>query len=177
MRRVLISLILLPLSACASEKAGSEPVQWKAEYTEAECKALMSENAITERCGGGDIELAKEALRNDPASCVPYSPAKLLSGVWVRGFEHSEFFEGARTYQEVAQRAHGQDDRVTWLSTSGRAEAAVGELPRPEQSEAFHVDVIGRRSLCEYGYGHEGLGSHEVIAEELIGATALQMSE
>lgn len=176
MYRALICLPLILPSACMSEKTQREPVQWKTEYTDAECKALMTEEAIVQRCGGGDLERANKTLNTDPASCIPYSPAGLISGVWVRSFEYSEFFEGAQSYQEVARRAHDQHDPLTWFSPIGRADAAVGRLPPPPEGEAFHVDVIGRRSLCEYGYGHQGLGSHEVIAEELMGATALPMS-
>ena len=68
MYRVLTCLFLFLPSACTSEKKTSETVQWKAEYTEAECKALMTEEAITNRCGDGDFDRAGERLNADPAS-------------------------------------------------------------------------------------------------------------
>lgn len=136
----------------------------------------MSTDAILERCGGGDVTRVMVALSEEPASCFPYSAPTLLTGVWVRGFEYSEFFEGARSFGEVADRINDQDDPFTWFSPSWRADADLGELPPPDDGEAFRVEVIGRRSLCEYGYGHLGVGTHEVIADHILSAVPLTVT-
>ena len=99
-----------------------------------------------------------------------------MVGVWVRGFEYSEFFEGAKTYEEVSERVHNPDDPFTWFSAMGRADMYIGDLPVPDDGEAFRVEIIGRKSLCEYGYGHMGVGSHEVIATDFISASPLQVT-
>lgn len=164
------------VGSCAEQEI-VESQGWKASYTAEECAVLTSLEGIARQCGGGDLDRALEVIANgDATRCLPYSDRTMMDGVWVRGFEYSEFFEGAETFDEVAERVHSYDDPYTWFSPIGSARSYVGNLPIPDEGAAFRVEIIGQKSLCDGQYGHGGASSSEVIVSHIIGATHLPIT-
>ncbi len=175
MLRSVSVLSLLLLTSCGDE--GEAPqTAWKSSYSAEECAALTSVEAITQQCGDGDFDSAAQVIGADVTQCLPYSTPAMMGGVWVRGFEYSEFFEGAKTFEEVKERVHNPDDAFTWLSASNRAQRYIGDLPIPKEGAAFRIVIIGQHSLCDFGYGHMGVASGEVIATDFISATPLPIT-
>lgn len=175
MYRALVCVLTCLATACASEGKEEESTRWKAKYTEAECRVLMAPEAIIHRCGGGNLDRAGDALNADPASCIPFAPSHVMSGVWVSGFEFSAFYEGANTYTDVVADEGAIIDGDTWFSPVGGAEDALGSLPSIDDGMAFRVEFIGRKSLCDGEYGHMGNASREVIANHFLSIQPLKV--
>lgn len=166
--RLLALTALLAFSACDS--ALRQPsLDWKESYTAAECKALVSVQAIEARCGDRQWQ--------DSAECLPFSSPRRMSGVWVEGFEYSAFFEGARSWNDVSEHAFDFDQGLTWLSAKGGVNLPGGRTDSFGDYEVFHIEFTGRRSLCAFGYGHLGGSKHEVIAERIIATKPLAIVE
>lgn len=184
-RRILL-LCALILSACTG--GHEQHNSWKSSYSAEECLALTAIDSIQERCGNGDWERAIASIENDITSCLPYSSPMRLEGVWTVGFEHSAFHEGADSYADVqvdldrltSTREDGDPStHWTWLSTT---EAAADDVPPIKESEvvdgrwtfdAFAVDLVGRKSLCEAFDGHLGVSEHEVIVSDFLSIVRL----
>lgn len=88
--------------------------------------------------------------------CLPFSRPLTTEGIWVVGFEKNDFFEGP-------QRPH---DKLLWTGSTG-AELIVDEEQRPKtpdhQTQAFEVEVSGRRALCSMGV----LNPYPIAVEKL----------
>jgi hypothetical protein len=83
----------------------------------------------------------------------------------VTGFELSAFYEGLETTEVVASEGDILD-QFTWLSVSDHV---MEELPpASEETRAFHVELMGRKSLCAAGYGHLGAAPHEIIVSKFL---------
>lgn len=147
---------------------------WKTSYSPTECRKLASFEAQIERCGQGSVAKAAEAYTRDPSLCVPFSEPTLLTGIWVSGFEDSDFYEGASSYSEVAEATDSVGEQ-TWFSTAGKADEALLALPSITYGTAFKVEIIGQKSLCEGEYGHAGLSSREVVARHFLSIRPIQI--
>jgi len=139
----------------------------------------VDEDAVIERCGAGDVTHALQSMSDDITSCFPFSKSTKLEGVWVRGFELSEFYENTHNYDEVKAEAVNSRHPATWFSITGVASKQFARQAKPDtgETEAFYVELMGKRSLCEGAYGHMGYASHEVIATEFSQITAVQAPE
>jgi hypothetical protein len=126
----------------AQEPSG--PVQWKAAYSAAECKALTERNAFLQRCFGGHFadENYVGALK-----CMPYSRPERIKGIWVVGFESSAFHPGATSLQQISDGS----DRI-WFDTDYKTPEIVA-AGQGAGTRAYLVELVGRRSLCEDIYG------------------------
>ncbi|HEX6603927.1 MAG TPA: hypothetical protein VF027_03485 [Sphingomicrobium sp.] len=151
-------IVFLILAACGQR---STPVQWKTAYSAAECKALTERDAFLQRCYGGK-DFADENYVGD-LKCMPYSPPQHFTGVWVLDLEYSAFFPNATSYKEPQDRA----DWI-WLRAEPPPSSDVIAAGQGAGTRAYAVDLIGRRSLCEFNYGHMGAAPQEVIAERII---------
>jgi hypothetical protein len=156
------------LSSCGATIGQTD---WKSSYSPEDCADLTSLEAIEERCGEGDFDRAMELMATDITQCLPYSSPIEMQGVWVTGFEHSAFYEGAQTYADVVVREGDIVDKFIWLSVS---DLALEQLPPASQrDQAFRVEMLGRKSLCQAHYGHLGVAPHEVIATDFHVLTLL----
>lgn len=160
-----IPLYLLCLAACGRQV--DTPVQkqegslgWKATYSAAECKALTERDAYFQRCYGGSF--AEENYVGD-LKCMPYSSPERLTGVWIVRLEYSGFFPSASTYKDTQSRA----DKI-WLEAEPSPSPEVVAAGQGAGTRAYSVDLIGRRSLCTFHYGHLGMSSQEIIAERIV---------
>jgi hypothetical protein len=105
---------------------------------------------------------AKNRSRGEAATlvaCLPFSQRLMTTGTWVVGFEKNDFFEWD-------PRVPPTD--VMWTDSTG-ASLVVNEkvreklAPAGPQTNAFHVDVVGRRALCPVGI----LNSYPIAVEKL----------
>lgn len=134
--------------------------QWKSAYTSAECKALTARDAFLKRCFGGDL---KEGNYVGDLKCMPYSRPERMAGVWLVGFEASAFFPEASTYADVK----GTPAKI-WLQAEPPLPKEVISARQGAGTRAYAIDLVGRRSLCDFHYGHFGMSSQEIIAERLV---------
>lgn len=72
--------------------------------------------------------------------CLPFSTPVRTRGVWVTGFEKNDFFE----YKRPASIEETSD---TELVLDEKNDITDGD---PGSTEALEVDLIGRRTLCEF---------------------------
>jgi hypothetical protein len=83
-------------------------------------------------------------------ACLPFSKPLMTSGIWVVGFEKSDFLEG--------WGARVPPGDVMWKQSTGADLIVDDEMLKKiapnlgPQSYAFQVDVVGRRALCPAGY-------------------------
>jgi hypothetical protein len=103
---------------------------------------------------------------------MPYSSPQRLTGVWVVGLEYSGFFTNASSYEETRGHADG-----IWLRAEPSPSPEVTAAGQGAGTRAFAVDLIGRRSLCDFSYGHMGMSPQEVIAERIIAMRPLPVAE
>lgn len=171
MARALLVVCML-LASCEGTDAKSE-MQWKSSYTPAECKALVSDEAVIARCGHGDISRAAVLLSEDATKCLPFSAPEKIDGIWFTAFELSNFYEGAKTLSDLPSGDLTQNS--TWFSSTPSATRKLPELHF--ESEAFRLEIMGRRSLCRGAYGHLGYASKEVIATDVLNVTPLRRKE
>lgn len=167
MRALFLSLCLVVGCAPAPrvEAEDRRTVKWKESYSASECKALTEPTTYVDRCYGGDLE---KGTFVGATACMPYSPPERMQGVWVVDLEHSAFFLGAATYAEV----EGNSSTV-WLQTELLPDASSSA--QGAGMTAFAIDLIGRRSLCDFRYGHFGLSSQEVIPQRILRIRQLAM--
>jgi len=87
-------------------------------------------------------------------ACRPFSDRISTEGVWVVGFEKSDFFDGKRR----------PPDDVLWSQSTG-AELIVDErlFKPPVHPRAFEVAIVGRRALCPMGV----LNAYPIAVEKL----------
>jgi hypothetical protein len=94
--------------------------------------------------------------------CLPFSRPERMKGVWIRAFEGSNFYPGVDRYSPSMDR-----DLSTWLAVDDRtADAVAGKFDGTPK--AYVVEIVGRRSLCAWSYGHMGVYANEVLADRLI---------
>lgn len=163
-------LLFFGLLAACSERSDapaerSSDGQWKGAYTPAECKALTAPDAFLPRCFGGDL---KDQNYVGDLKCMPYSPSQRMTGVWLVGLEYSAFFPGASTYADVK----GRPDKI-WLQAKPPLPREVVAAGQGAGTRAYAIDLVGRRSLCEFHYGHFGMFPQEVIAERIVAVRAI----
>ena len=156
---------LFSLAACgqrpdAAPHDRDRTVKWKAAYSTAECKALTDIDAIIQRCFGGHF--TDENYVGD-LKCFPYSSPQRFTGVWVVGLESSRFFPNASSYKDT----EGRTEKI-WLRVEPSPSPAVTAAGQGAGTRAYAVDLIGRRSLCDFNYGHMGMSPKEIIAERII---------
>lgn len=148
---------------------------WKASYTPAECKALTEKDAYFQRCFGAeppvDIEEVPDEDFVGKFKCMPYSPPQHLTGVWVVGLESSKFFPNGSSYDETL----GCSEKI-WLDTDEPVPPEITEAGQGAGTRAYGIDFIGRRSLCEFGYGHFGQSPNEVVAQRIVKLRPLPVS-
>lgn len=166
---------VLVAAACGQQPdaplaAQSASDNWKATYTPAECKALTETDAYVRRCHPGVDPTAEhfaEELSEEnfvgKFNCMPYSPPQRLVGVWIVGLESSKFYPDVSTYEETLSLP----DEI-WLETSEPVPSEVTEAGQGAGTRAYSIAFTGRRSLCEWGYGHWGMTPHEVVAQRIL---------
>ena len=162
MRAAAIALVLLTgcdrqatTTSATATRQGAEP-NWRARYSRQECAALTERNAVLRRCFGGVFAQENYVGR---FRCLPYSPRRQFTGVWVLGFEHSSFFPGATRHDR------GQSDITLTFEPMPPPEAMPTLGP---DLRAYAVRLVGRRSLCDDHYGHLGSWRQEIVAERII---------
>ena len=168
-------LIALTLGSCGEDRQSehlSEP-DWKSAYSPAECRALY--DTVIERCGGS-IERASEIMRLNPAICEPFGPPEELSGMWELDLEHSAFFEGAEDLRQLATQSTPGDWDYTWLDVPDIRERP-NELAAAQGAgrRVYRVELIGRRSLCDTGFGHMGAYPRAVLLQKLLSQEAVPL--
>lgn len=159
MQRVCIFL-LVTLAGCDSTPVGEgADAEWKAAYSPEECEALLSREAVIERCGNGSLEKALAVLSRNADKCLPYSAPKQFSGIWLNDLEASEFYPNIDDIDLV-----GNADAAVWLDVANKDE--VEEALAAQQGAgdvAYRVRFSGRESSCDFGYGHMGAYSSEIL--------------
>ena len=118
------------------------------------------------------VEHLTEAKYVGDLKCMPYSPSERLSGVWVIGLEYSGFFPNASSYEETERRA----DKI-WLEAVPSPSAEVTAAGLGAGTRAYAVDLVGRRSLCDFNYGHMGMSPQQVIAERIVAMRPLSVPD
>ena len=152
------ALVFLSLVACGQQDSATK---WKAAYSIAECKKLTERGAFLRRCFR-DGKIEEESYVGD-LECLPYSSPEQLAGVWVVDFEHSAFYPNASNYNETVSRT----DRI-WLRAEPSLSPEITAAGQGAGRRAYAVAIIGRRSLCDFAYGHMGVDRREVIAKRII---------
>ena len=165
------AICMFALASCTNAE-DELPSQWKDSYSVAECEKLMSVEAIEDRCGDGDLRRAMERLAEDPSSCIPYSRSRQIAGIWVEGFEYSAFFEGADSWEDISREVTDPQSELTWLSVAPKANLRQDDNVDYGEDWSFRrvsrVELVGKRTLCAFGYGHLGGSAHEILAERFI---------
>jgi hypothetical protein len=111
------------------------------------------------------------AAGGDEEHCVSWGASEHMQGVWVTGFEVSNFIPDAT-------QAPGRDDtnwQGTWLTF------ASGSTPDPSiwterdrmGGAAVAIDFVGRRSRSGGIYGHLGGANQIVIVDRIISMRVL----
>ena len=170
------SAIFLVAAACEQQtdrstasNAGS--TAWKSSYTPAECKALLARDAYWKRCFNAEpnvpVEHLVEANYVGDLNCLPHTPPQRMSGVWLVDLESSAFFPNASSYRETETGGRGM-----WLQVKPLPTSEVGDAMQGAGTRAYAVELIGRRSLCEYNYGW-GVWPNQVVAERILMMRAL----
>lgn len=172
-RSLIISMLLLGACQEVQEPEYQVEPEWKYSYTAAECKALS--DTLIERCGGGSPSRALEVMQKNIALCEPFGPPQRLSGLWELDLEHSAFFKDAVRAEELPTLEQADESgELTWLDApdlsqmSDKLAAAQGSGRR-----VYRVELIGRRSLCDSGFGHMGAYPHQVILKKLLSEETL----
>ena len=175
----LLAIGMFALASCTNA-TDEPPNRWEDSYSVAECKELMSLDAIVNRCGDGDIQRTVGRLADDPTSCIPYSQSRQMAGLWVEGFEYSAFFEGARSWEDISGKVTNPQSELTWLSLSSDVNLPQDDFVDYGADWKFRkvsrVELVGKRSLCAFGYGHLGGSEHEIIAERFISVSPVSMT-
>ena len=170
MARYLFIIVLL-LASCGKPQQREHLIEpdWKSAYSSAECRALN--DTIIERCGGS-LERASAIMRENPAICEPFGPPEKLSGMWELDLEHSAFFEGAEDL--LSTKVKLEDWDYTWLDVPDIAER-TDELGAAQGAgrRVYRVELVGRRSLCDTGFGHMGAYPREVLLQKLLSQEAV----
>ena len=178
------SAFLLLASAC-NQQGDAPPAQelasdnWKAAYTPAECKALIEKIAYVRRCHPGvdpnsENWIFEVSDENSVGKfkCMPYSRPERLAGVWVVGFESSNFYPNASSYEETLSLPEG-----TWLDADEPVPQEVTDAGQGAGTRAYSIEFVGRRSLCEWIYGHMGVSPREVVAQRIVSLRPLAMPQ
>jgi hypothetical protein len=82
----------------------------------------------------------RQSQRDGLLSCFPFSKPERIAGTWALGFELNEFYEGTTALPDR------RPDRQSYTSLIPADAPRVGRGPA-----YFHVDFVGRRSLCDMG--------------------------
>jgi hypothetical protein len=170
--RTLLPILGL-LAACGQRSDApakrSSDGQWKSAYTSAECKALTARDAFLQRCFGGDL---KDENYVGDLRCMPYSPTRRMTGIWLVSLEYSAFFPGALSYADV----RGRPDEI-WLQAKAPLPREVVAAGQGAGTRAYAIDLVGRRSLCKAHYGHFGTFPEEVIAGHIVAIRPIPVGE
>lgn len=124
---------------------------------------------MLDRCLGGSIY--NEYIGDE--ACYPFSEPREFTGIFVFGFEWSEFYPNAQTYEETEKT-----EPKYWLEFGKGASWSE----REDQTQcthdcAFRVSFVGRQSLCAAGYGHLNSYPHKIIVERVISASQIALSD
>ena len=103
---------------------------------------------------------------------MPYSPPQRFEGVWVIGMESSRFYPNVSTYEATTNLPD-----QTWLEFDVSVPPEATEAGQGAGTHAYSIDVIGRRSLCEWHYGHLGMSPHEVVAQRIVSLQPLLVTQ
>lgn len=152
---------------------------WKASYSPTECKALTENAAYLLRChpevDPTDPNFAEKLDEENFVgrfNCMPYSPPQRFEGVWVIGMESSRFYPNVSTYEATTNLPD-----QTWLEFDVSVPPEATEAGQGAGTHAYSIDVIGRRSLCEWHYGHLGMSPHEVVAQRIVSLQPLLVTQ
>ena len=97
--------------------------------------------------------------------------------MWEIDLEHSAFIEGAEDLNQLVRASEPDGWDYTWLNVRD-----IGD--RPEELAAaqgagrriYRVELIGRRSLCASGFGHNGAYPREVLLQKLLMQEAVPLT-
>jgi hypothetical protein len=102
--------------------------------------------------------------RSIPADeCYRMTPRQAMRGVWIRSYEGSEYWPGARSASELEPAPGG-----IWLDIEGLGLRDRFPPPEWEELRAFEVVFEGRQTLYAGAYGHLGGSDHHVIVDRFI---------
>lgn len=108
---------------------------------------------------------AAKQERDQLLACFPFSKPERMSGVWVIGLERSSFFENTRRYGPSLEQRYD-----TWLYVEDATWKKVAP-PTAPLDQWFHVELIGRRSMCDGMWGHMGISPKAVIVDRVLSIT------
>ena len=112
------------------------------------CAQINDPQAVRDHCLSSGGENLGEA------SCLPFAPPQRMSGLWIVGFETSEFFPGATARPSRAPRLSERTAlSISNMFQTSPAAKQVEALAKGETHEIW-VDMIARRSICTFSYGH-----------------------
>ncbi|MGZ8311745.1 MAG: hypothetical protein ACXWUP_14665 [Allosphingosinicella sp.] len=107
----------------------------------------------------------------DYEHCVDFLPAERLRGVWLTGFERSEFIPGA---VRLPDPDDPRGSRI-WLTFAAGAPDPVlrRQLDEMRTTAGVAIEFVGRRSRHPGAYGHMGGADRLVIVDRLLSARIL----
>jgi hypothetical protein len=121
-----------------------------------DCPALIADEAVIERCFGGDI--SNEYVGDE--KCFPFSEEREYEGILITGFEWSEFYPHIASYEEA-----DRENPVYWFEEMpGSFGKIIKDQEKCTYDCAFRVRFVGRESLCDAYFGHLGSYPKKVIA-------------
>ena len=122
-----------------------------------DCAAMGADEAIIERCLGGDIN----GQYVGDEKCFPFSGEREYEGLLITGSESSEFYPNVAAYEKAAQQ-----NPVYWFEELPESfgDSAVDQT-KCTYDCAFKVRFVGRESLCDARFCHLGGYPKKVIAE------------
>jgi hypothetical protein len=93
--------------------------------------------------------------------CFRSLPKLVVSGYWVRAFEHSAFYAD----RESAQTE--RDPSAAWLELSPSAQSGIGSLPQTGK-QIFEVTLEGRIPEGTGHFGHMGMYERVVYVDKFL---------
>ncbi|WP_379550374.1 hypothetical protein [Qipengyuania sp. DGS5-3] len=122
-----------------------------------DCDALLQDEAIVDRCFGGDVTGQYIGIEE----CYPFSDVRQYQGVLVTGFESSILYPDAQSYSETDRQ------NPTYWFRPAPDTFTDNHVDRSKCTYdcAFAVSFMGRETVCEYQYGHLNAYPKMIIGE------------
>jgi len=93
-----------------------------------------------------------------------------LRGIWLIGFEESEFYPDIQKLEEIPDGV----GKVWFKSDLLDKNAELLAAAQGKETRVYVVDFEGRTTLCDGMFGHSGMFPRQVIADRFYAMRRLQ---
>jgi hypothetical protein len=151
MRGLLVVAFALALVGCEQRKPA---------VSDADFAAFRESNpGMTKQCLDAFRYGGIMAWRPDDPDCYAMLPAQRWSGIWILGFEWTNFCPDPATDCSV----YGEPG-VSWVTFAGGAYPWTKSPP----DGSYHIEFVGRRTKDAGHFGHLGQYDHLVVVDKVI---------